>query len=443
MGSTAFMPDLQTLQAAERLQKEVLDQKANGRAMKALALKRRAKVQAFAATREIQPATIINFNPVPIRLNSGLPYSVPSAGRQVEDMLIKVNYGRSKFVGAYLTIRDPHYYSRITDVKLADSTSDLSEGVPDFDCDACRPIESAYHLWASVNSEAADASDMGGVLIMEGDHHRFRKAIAAAAVNPDHPDARIRMPRFITLEDQNRQYFVDDVSVIDVMQDLTTKQMAYFERVMQITQGLFDDPDHRRDITTVDRIWAQYGMTMGWRQSAPVWLNAKEDPTDTCTGCGAVRTRSDAKFCGKCNRPYDAFAAFMSGEDVPQAHLAAYTGDKLKQIRDEMRRRKNALDLDAPDPDDDGPEPSTPAPTPAASQVPAETEPRQPGEVGGKVEKLEDKSKADLLKIANDELGLDLHHNTGEQKIITAIREARAKMLGGVEDEEGDDLTGM
>ena len=58
--------------------REYLTNRIDGKAMRALKVERESLIASLKATGQAQPATIMNFNPVPLRLDGGINFKVPS-----------------------------------------------------------------------------------------------------------------------------------------------------------------------------------------------------------------------------------------------------------------------------------------------------------------------------------------------------------------------------
>lgn len=312
----------------------------NGRQQKALALKRMAVIQAAKASGTAKPATILNFNPVALRLEGGLPYKVPSIVDQgvPEDLKLKFLYKGKTYRAHLLTITDPYPYPQITDVNLKQG-EDMADGVGIYDCKLCRPIESVHHFWVSSHLGASDSSNMGGVIVFEGDKHR----IWDAEKNKPKEKARINVPTFIKLIDNNREYFVETKGFDEVMALTLDLQKLYCMRQIQMASIYHNTEDQRKNITEIHRIWDQYSVDMGWQQAPSPWSLAQTEPEETCV-CGAGKKNSLALLCHACARPYDPLKAYLAGEiGIDSVHMRKITKPEeiaiVRKHEKEMRAR--------------------------------------------------------------------------------------------------------
>ena len=106
-------------------------------------------------------------------------------------------------------------------------------------------------------------------------------------------------------------------------------------------------PAMRKSINNVHIAWGYFAIEQGWKHKAELTWLLSRDATEACIKCGAPRDSGTALFC-KCGRPYDPFAAFMAGEDVPVSYLSGLPDEQLKAVKAEMRRRKNLFADDEP-----------------------------------------------------------------------------------------------
>src|ERR1700722_10370515 len=91
----------------------------NGKQQKALAVKRISTMQRVKASGVAKDATVLNFNPVPLREEGGINYKVPSIidPSIPEDVRMKFTYKGKEYRASLLTITDPFVYPIITDVQ--------------------------------------------------------------------------------------------------------------------------------------------------------------------------------------------------------------------------------------------------------------------------------------------------------------------------------------
>jgi hypothetical protein len=296
-----------------------------GPGMKALRLKRQSSRIELEHSGRLKPATIINFNPVRLKVECGLiNFTVPSCKDKPRKGITYTHNGK-KYEAAVITVREPAVIPWTRDVK-APRMEDENPST-DFDVKWALPIELADQFRANYND--INGINMGGVIVYEGDIHAFAKT------------KTLRVPKYSTLPDRSRSYYSEETDFQSLVDSILSQQKIYTERMIQ--QG--DEYDQsqnaidRGNITPVHRIWAQYSLDMGWKQTTPRWLNSSLDTETSCKGCGAPVKRTDAFFC-ECGRPYNAYSAYMAGEHVPESYLAALKGKELEEVVKEMARRK-------------------------------------------------------------------------------------------------------
>jgi hypothetical protein len=307
---------------------EYQNRKIDGVQMRALNLKSLSLKQSLRATGIAKPASVLNFNPCALRLEGGITLKVPSIVDPAvrDDRRMEFTYGGKPYKATVVTIREPIIFPWITDVKKGEF-DDVADGVGVYDAAVCKQIEIAYAFWQSYNFGAMDSSNMGGVVIWEGDRH----ALNSATIN---------VPKFINLADSKREYYCEPQLFADVLAEALDKQKLYYERMIQEAQTYFDDPDQRKNIHPMHRVWAQYGLDQGWREKAPEWLLQINDPTESCEGCGAGKKRALAHFCHACSRPYDPFRSFMEGElALDSVHMNRIKDEDWAKVHEEEAKR--------------------------------------------------------------------------------------------------------
>lgn len=316
---------------------DYLKAKIDGKSMRALALKRIATIQKLKANKEARAATILNFNPVPLRLEGGIPFKVPSMidQGQPDEFLMRVEYGGREYKAAILTVRDPLLYFPITDVTRTPE-QDVADGVGVYDVAICKQIEIAHDFYQAYNEGAPDSSNMGGVVIFEGDKH---------ALKAD----QIQVPTFVNLVTGEREYFCEPKNFSDVVAHSLQKQKRYYELQVQTAQNYWNDPDLRKNITPVHLIWAQYGLDQGWREKAVDWQLSTDSNNELCGGCGATRKSLTAHFCQSCSRAYDPLRSYLEGElpidsvqmeRVPDEQWHLVEAEEAHRVARKQRRRR-------------------------------------------------------------------------------------------------------
>lgn len=298
----------------------------DGPGMKALRLKRQSARIELQHSGRLKPATIINFNPVRLKVECGLiNFSIPASTDKPKKGMT-FTHADKKYEAAVVTVREPAMIPWLRDVKGPAMEDD--NPITDYDVKWALPLELADNFRQTYND--ISGINMGGVVVFEGDVHVFGKS------------KTLRIAKFTTLPDRSRSYYSEEVDFNVLVAGVLAQQKEYCERMIQ--QGdeynqSQNDID-AKNITSVHRIWARYAIDMGWKQEAPPWMNAKFDSEESCKGCGEPRKRTDAHFC-KCGRPYNAFSAFMAGESVPESYLFALKEEELAKVAKEMKRRKD------------------------------------------------------------------------------------------------------
>lgn len=309
-------------------------QGANGKQQKALALKRESLLAALRANGTAKEATVLNFNPVPLRLEGGISYKVPSVTDESvpPQARLKFKYKGKEFPCTYLTITEPFIYPIIRDVTLKQG-EDPADGVGVYDVLPCRQIEIAHLFWHSNNNGDKGGSGMGGVVIFEGNRHSIKKAL-------DGDDVQINVPTFIKLPNNQREYFTEPKSFMQVMGDQLDRARTYWLNEMQTASIYNNDEDQRKNITQVMRIGHQWALDRGLMTKVEPWLLSQSEPDETCL-CGAGRKAHAKYFCHACQRPFDPFQAYMDKElGIDSVHMQRIKDEQWPIVRKEEKRRQ-------------------------------------------------------------------------------------------------------
>ncbi|MGA7885230.1 MAG: hypothetical protein WCA44_05760 [Acidobacteriaceae bacterium] len=308
-----------------------LSRRIDGKAMRALKVEREALLMSLKATGLAQPATIINFNPVPLSLDGGIGFKVPSIVDEAVRDENRFHYkhdGRS-YRASVLTIKEPRVFPQIKDVKVEEG---VESGV--YDMKACKQIEIAHCFLVAYTSGTPSSSGMGGVVVFEGDRRLLERT--------EKKRIQVRVPQFVRLPNKTREYITEAADFDDLVAECLTVQKRYSNGQTQQAQNYWDQGDEeRKNITTVHRTWHQFEMDMGYRQTPAPWITLSTENAKTCAGCGEPQKRVDAYFCHKCARPYEPFEAYKAGElGIEHPSLNRCDAKQWDEIRKIEAKRK-------------------------------------------------------------------------------------------------------
>lgn len=306
--------------------KAMIQEMYNGAAMQKLALQRKSSYEALEVSGQIKPCTVINFNPVRLKLDDGhVPWTIPACTDKSAKRIKYVHEGKT-FVGSYFTVREPSFCPWIRDVKAP--TDDTGNPTADYDARWVMPLEKIYQFHSEYNTPEKQ-NLTGGVLCFEGDIHTFTKS----------KNDKLRVPKFRTLSDRTRSYYAEDVDLGEAVKGTLDLQKVTCQSIIQKGDEYDQDDTERKNITAPMRAWAQFSVDMGWKQQTPPWMNAMLDSEESCKGCGKGKKKTGAFFC-ECGRPFDAYVAFMAGENVPESYLFALKGKELDSVLEELGKRE-------------------------------------------------------------------------------------------------------
>jgi hypothetical protein len=300
-----------------------------GRSMQALRIERESLLASLKATGQAQPATILWFNPVAGSLDGGINLKVRSINdpHVLEDDIATFKYAGRTYKAVVVPIKEPIIFSRIKDVMVQ---GDREYGV--YEPRACKQVEIAHHFLASYTTGTPNSSGMGGILAFEGDRRHLPTTSKKAS---------IKVPQKLQLPNGWCEYLTEVTDFDSALAQTLDLQKSFCATSTQQAQSFWDQEDQRGNITTVHRIWHQYELDMGWRQTPAPWVTMQHENAVTCEGCGESKKRVDAYFCHKCQRPYNPFEAYKAAE-IPIAHpsLDRCSATEWVEIRKIEAKRK-------------------------------------------------------------------------------------------------------
>ena len=175
---------------------------------------------------------------------------------------------------------------------------------------------------------------MGGVVIFEGDLKQF-------GPEAKNHNVKLKVPDFIRLPNRTREYITKPKPFGECLDAALKTQRLYLNTQMQQAQSFWDNEDERKNITPIHRIWHQYEMDMGWRQTPAPWVTLSTENVEVCEGCGEGKKRVTAYFCHKCARPYQPFEAYVAGElGIEHPSLNRCDAKQWAEIRAIEKKRK-------------------------------------------------------------------------------------------------------
>lgn len=308
--------------------REAIKQSTLGPAMQRLTMKMESAYIALKHSGQLKPATVINFNPIALKLHSQhVPWRIP-AGTDANKKGIQVPYGGRTYEAAYFTVREPARVPWITDVKKPAEEENASG---EYDAKFILPIE----LMDAYRVEYTDPgkSGTGGVLVFEGDIHAFEKAFKKK------DEGTIRIPRSQRLPDGTKAYYSEEASLLTELAACLDMQKLRCEFMIQQGDEYDQNEQERKNITPVHRAWYRFAMQLGWKVKEARWMSSTMEPEETCKGCGKGVPPTAAFFCD-CGRPFNPYAAFMAGENVPESYLFALKDKELADVMKELERRE-------------------------------------------------------------------------------------------------------
>lgn len=285
------------------------------------------------------PATIINFNPVPLTLTGGdlARWTVPEAGKGNP---INIRFRGRLFVGSYMTIKDPHLYGSHTGTQ-----NDKQSGVdmPSVEYKYIPPWGLVHQFYSHYVRGSADAQNMGGIVIFEGDIHTLDEK------RLQKNDGMIWVPKKeITLDGfGDVVYVVEEHRFIDAVEEAVTLQQRYADAKINEGHSYATSQSEiiRNQLNGDHRTWHNYALKMGYLEKALPWATERlaDKPTVQavfCPDCHERQAAPEQFFCSNCNAPFDALKAYLAGKSVSPDRLAIYEGEDWDAILAETKRRQ-------------------------------------------------------------------------------------------------------
>lgn len=331
------------------------------------------------------PFTIINFNPLALRLEGLFKrFCVPSPEDErlpKEVSRVVMSWRGQDQIGHALTIRDPLITGRMTGAKGLGAPGEV---LPEQEVAEHLPINIAYSFLEHYSpifvtkkdgmaaAPPKDARRMYGVLAFEGDLH----ALDPHRLAESGRTIKVPLARVLTVgKTSQRIYETVLFKLDDYLDQMFLGQRRYADAVISRAQQKYSEGKAREEIGSAERTWYRWAIQKGYAPAPKdvdrTWLNelvslttadgATEVTLRKCPGCRAVEPEPDTPFCPKCNRPMDTFKTFMAGHHVAEGFLQALVGEEREQAMAEYRRRQEGFGA-----------------APAGTQVPAKPQ-RGPG----------------------------------------------------------------
>lgn len=310
----------------------IIDNPNHGRMMTILQREGAAMIPTLKAQNQIIPCVVVNFNPVRLKLPQALiNWTVPREGHyqapdEAPPKTLAYQFDGKKYLPSYIVLKDA-----VLDKKPEPVRIENGEPKTQYHPVAILPVEQAYQYWDSYNR--SNQNDMGGVLMFQG------TGIEPMIQKKD--DAVLRVPVRIPIDGGGYAYGFEERPVRSEIERVLNKQKTYYEQTYQTATRLHQDPSRQFGTPNeMHRIWAQWGLDMGFRENAPDWMErAVEEGAKKCPSCKRSAIDPGAHFC-ICGVPFDAYEAYMAGLEVATVHLINLPEDKLKKVKTEIARRK-------------------------------------------------------------------------------------------------------
>lgn len=341
---------------AERQQAMGRSDAANQRAMRALRAELKARTMRGTDGRlhgPLQPATILNFNPVELHVGGALNFRIPAFDYPGSKTQWEFHRGGRKHKAHYVTYNDAKYYLSPSG---QEDHVDLGWAAPTLRANYISPMEIVWHFWREYSTPTGDGHMMGGVLIIDGDIHelddtRLKKTGRKVLV----PEAYVVPDTQGLMAVRVREGDLDDE-----LNRLIEMQVNYCNESAQKAYELFNSKDEteRKNVTKPMRRWGLFGVEIGYFKEKQPWMNENADAAGTaeamkvCPVCRTSTVDPEAIMCGPCKAPYDqdcAVECVRKGYPIAESFLdtldAQHHGEVMKLMREQAARRDERAKL--------------------------------------------------------------------------------------------------
>lgn len=297
----------------------------------------------------LQPATILNFNPVRLRVGGLIRTSIPAADEPGSKTTWQFERGGRVHKASYVTFSDAIYYLATTG---HEEHADLGFAAQTMAPRHMSPMEIVHHFWRAYMTESGDAQRMGGVLIFDGTihelaEHRLKKSGGKIWTIEAHPIPGAR-GRYVY-----RPQRVDLAEKLNAMIEL---QVNYLNQQIQRADeyAASKDPQMPKNITPPMRAWGLFGVEMGYVKERRPWMSehstadGNADAIRICPICRESTRDPEQVMCGPCKAPYNAectVECVRRGYPIAESFIDALDekseayAEVMKQLRRQAERR--------------------------------------------------------------------------------------------------------
>ncbi|HUD74179.1 MAG TPA: hypothetical protein VMQ76_03830 [Terracidiphilus sp.] len=367
-----------------------IDNSEVGEAQRLFAQEARAKYEELMETGQVEPFTVVNFNPVEIGLQGLLKqYKVPSPSdvRLPPDVSrIRLPYDGKDRVGHLWTCRFPKIYGGMIGAK---GVGNPGEVVPQQQVKYLLPIAIAYsfleHFSPLFMAPAGvvlpptpkDARRIYGLLVFKGDVHTLERELAKEDPAKQIIEVPIAHYRMIGKE-ALKTYRTTKVNLQEYIERMFAGQKRFADATISRAQQRWSEDQSIREISENDRVWYRWAIHLGYapqpKSGEKSWLNqmlsltgaeteAKADSRlRKCQSCKKLEPEPDTPFCS-CGSPVNTFTTYMAGYPMADAWLMSLRGEEREVALAERKLRLQGFEEQGPE--NSSQEPEKPEESPA------------------------------------------------------------------------------
>lgn len=281
--------------------------------MQKLAQQKRQLIRDLKASGRLQPATILNFNPFPLYVESGnlIPHRVKSAS--IENPVTKYVITEPRFSFIYKT-------TELKDNRVSRKNYQVQEILP---------VIQAFEFYNAYADESR--GDMGGVVVFEGTKHDITKK-----------DLSVNVPYLQVAEDGLPYVSLKEVLLAQAIGDALVQQKRSI--MAKVQQGLEyqDDPAQFSFIQNPHRIAARWAFAKSWIPALPSYVMQQTTVANFCPRC-KEQFKVGSIMC-KCGHAFDVFEAYKNAYiefgNVQMDRMTAEEWKKAKALNEERKKNR-------------------------------------------------------------------------------------------------------
>jgi hypothetical protein len=269
---------------------------------------------------DINPATILNRSPFPLKVETGIwDYVVPPRPFDKPFSYYTVRTCRCVF---------PYRGNQ----EMSDKSLQQR-----FDCKVLLPVHQVMEFKQTYvgQSDEDRLLKQGGVVVFEG----TLEGVTGSST--------VKVPTFVYRKGKRYLKFVDGL-LKDLIAEADEQMFNHYGLVLEEVSHDWDDPAKRKNIQRPHHIIADFMLNMKKIEAAPPWRNSPIHAKDSCKRCGAQYV-SKTGVC-KCGYVQEPLVAYMASEiEIDHVRMKTLSKDEWEKVHKEQARRNEAMGVQPPE----------------------------------------------------------------------------------------------